>query len=303
MKEQNKFNVSFYKTGEDEIMPFVEIKFQGKDNKIYKALMLMDSGSCVNTLSAEMRSFIEDNDWLPEESDNVVSLDNKESNHPCAKFQYVMDGYMFQEKFLVFDDMHVMQVGDRMLIGILGTRFMQQYHLAIDYEQMSLHISDLTLQDLQKKQCDLIIPIEYGLRYYNGPILKIRGDKRDAIAYVDTGSDSVSISRAAIEECGLSYKITVDEHSVLGANGNVGAQVCELDFRIADHFGNDIGMISYNEEVYILPHSYNVTEVGECDDDGNLLHPIEGMIGSPFIAKQKWILDFCAKAIYKYKST
>ena len=299
MKEQNKFNVSFYKVDEDDVMPFVEIKFKGKDGKTCSALMLMDSGSNVNALSTEMRSFIDENDWLPDESEKVVSLDNEEIEHPCAKFQFEMGGYIFNEKCLVFNNLHVMQIGDRMFIGIIGTRFMQKYHLAIDFRKMSVHTSDMTMEDLHKQGGDFIIPMEYGLKHYNGPILKIRGDKRDAIAFLDTGSDGLTVSQTAIEECGLTYKITSDVQSVLGGNGNVDAKECILNFRIADHLGNDIDNTYYKEEAIIVPHSFDVLEDGECDDEGKLLSPLEGMIGTPFIAKQKWILDFTAKAIYK----
>jgi hypothetical protein len=34
----------------------------------------------------------------------------------------------------------------------------------------------------------------------------------------------------------------------------------------------------------------------------NLHQPIEGLIGSPFMAKQGWTLDFAQKVIYKRKS-
>lgn len=301
MKEEKKFNLSFYKVDEECILPFIEINFKGKDSKIYSAIMLMDTGSNINAITTEMRVFIDDADWLPEESDEVVSLDNKDIVHSCANFHFLMGGYIFQEKFLIFDDMHVMQFGDRKFVGILGTRFMQQYHLVIDYELMSVRQSDLTMEALQKKRCDFIIPMEYGLKYYNCPILKIRGEKSDAIVLVDTGCDNFSISQNAIEECRLSYKIIADVQSLIGGNGIVDAKMCELDFRLADHLGNDIDTDSFKEEVYVLPHSYNFTEDGECDDDGNLLSTIEGMVGSPFMAKQKWVLDFCVKVIYKLK--
>lgn len=41
-------------------------------------------------------------------------------------------------------------------------------------------------------------------------------------------------------------------------------------------------------------------EDGEYYEDGNLLPPVDGMVGSPFMAKQKWVIDFgCMHIIRK----
>lgn len=295
----NNINLKIYKPDEDAL-PFVEIKFNGKDSKLYSALMLLDSGSTGNSLMTEMREFMNDEDWLPKESDEVVTLTNEATKVSCGKFAFELDGKLFQEKFFFFENHHLMQYDGMMFVGVLGNRFMQEHHLAIDYANMSVHTSDTTLEELKNSNCDFVIPMDYGLKYYNVSTLHIHGKEHDAIVFADTGCDNFSISQNAIETCGLTHKFTDNIHFADGPDGSVEVKECSLVFGITEE-ANGGNKILHQVIADVLPHSLNVTEDGECDDDGNLLVPLEGMIGSPFMAKQKWILDFGIKAIYRHK--
>jgi hypothetical protein len=164
---------------------------------------------------------------------------------------------------------------------------------------MTIHTSNVTAEELNNGKYEFVIPIQYGLKHYNTPILHIKGEKHSAVAVVDTGCDEFTITQRAIDECGLSPYITGNTVEVTGSNGSVDGQECVLNFSLTDHKGNRIGKQSFKETVEIIPTIPNVLEDGECDEDGKLLPPVDGMIGSPFIAKQKWILDFGEVAIYK----
>ncbi len=288
-------NMKIYKTDES-CLPFVEIKFKGMDAKMHSALMLMDSGSNINSLAEEMRVLIDNNDWVANISE-VVNLANETKEVPCAKFGFEMDGQQLQEEF-AFQGQHLMQIDDMMFVGVLGSTFMQKHHLAIDYSNLTVHTSNMTLDKLKNANCNFIIPMDYGLKYYNVPILKIQGKGHDAVAIVDTGCDNFSISQKALEECELSHKLTGIFYPIHSPNGSVEANECVLNFTLADSAGIKIDSETYQETVNVLPNSISVTDDGECDDEGTPLTPIDGMIGSPFMAKQKWILDFGVKAIY-----
>ena len=294
-------NVKIFKV-EGDPLPFVEIKFKGMDGKAHTALMLMDSGSNINHLAMEMRVLIGDNDWLPEESDEVMTVTNKAAKVPCGQFLFEMDGKPFKEKFYFFKNHHLMKIDDMVFVGVLGNHFMQEYHLAIDYANMTVHTSSTTLEELKIKKCDFITSIEYSLKYYNVPTLHLQGIKHDAIVIADTGCDNISISQNAIEKCGLIHKLTGNVQFADGPDGSVEVRECLLDFNIAEQLDADINMFLYKETAEIMPHSLNVTDDGDCDDNGNLLVPLEGMIGSPFMARQEWVLDFGAKAIYRRKN-
>ena len=136
----------------------------------------------------------------------------------------------------------------------------------------------------------------------NVPTLHIHGKEHDAIVFADTGCDNFSISKNAIEKCSLTHKFTKNVHSAYGPDGSIKVKECLLDFIIAEEAHDGGNKILHQVIADVLPHSLNVTEDGECDDEGDLLVPLEGMIGSPFMAKQKWILDFGVKAIYKKSS-
>ena len=291
----NKMNMKIYKTDES-CLPFVEIKFKGMDSMMYSALMLMDSGSNINSLAEEMRVLIGNNDWVADLSE-VVNVANETKGVPCAKFGFEMDGQQLQEEF-AFQGQHLMQIDDMMFVGVLGNTFMQKHHLAIDYSNLTVHTSNMSLDKLKNANCSFIIPMDYGLKYYNVPILKIQGKECDAVTIVDTGCDNFSISQKALEECELSHKLTGDFYPIHGPNGSVEANECVLNFTLADSVGKKINSVTYQETVKVLPNSISVTDDGECDDEGTPLTPIDGMIGSPFMAKQKWILDFEVKAIY-----
>jgi len=289
--------MEFYKVDESAL-PFVEIKFKGMDGKIYSALMLMDTGSNFNILATEMKVLIGKDDWLEESLDGVVNVANEVSELSQAKFKFEMDNQQFQEQFAFVDGQHLMQIDDMMFVGILGSRFMQDNRLAIDYANMTVHTSNVTAEELNSGKYKFVIPIEYGLKYYNAPILHIKGKRHGAVVVVDTGCDEFTITQRAIDECGLNYRITGNTVEVTGSNGSVDGQECVLNFSLTDHKGNQIGKQSFEETVEIIPTIPDVLEDGECDEEGKLLPPVDGMIGSPFMAKQKWTIDFGEGAIF-----
>ena len=269
------------------------------DSKMYSALMLMDSGSNINSLAEEMRVLIGNNDWGANISE-VVNVANETKEVSCAKFGFEMDGQPFQEEF-AFQGQHLMQIDDMIFVGVLGSTFMQKHHLAIDYSNLTVHTSNMTLDKVNNTNSSFIIPMEYGLKYYNVPILKIRGKERDAILVVDTGCDNFSISQKALEECGLAYKLTGNDHPVEGPNGSVEAKECVFEFSLIDISCNEVDKYMHQAIAEVLPNSITVTDEGECDDEGTPLSPIDGMIGSPFMARQKWIIDFGVKALFKFE--
>ena len=283
---------------ERDPLPFIEIQIMGMDGKKHSALMLMDTGSNFNILAAEMKVLIGKNDWLEERLDRAVNVANEVSELTQAMFNFEMDGQPFQEQFAFVDGQHLMQINDMMFVGVLGNSFMQKYRLAIDYANMTVHTSNVTAEELNNGKYEFVIPIQYGLKHYNTPILHIKGEKHSAVAVVDTGCDEFTITQRAIDECGLSPYITGNTVEVTGSNGSVDGQECVLNFSLTDHKGNRIGKQSFEETVEIIPTIPNVLEDGECDEDGKLLPPVDGMIGSPFMAKQKWTIDFGEGAIF-----
>lgn len=294
----NNINLKFYEVDEDSL-PFVEIRFKGTDSKMYSALMLMDSGSNINSLAEEMRVLIGNTDWVANISE-VVNVTNENKEVPCAKFGFEMDGQPFQEEF-VFNGLQLMQIDDMIFVGVLGNSFMQKYHLAIDYSNLTVHTSNMTFDQLKNANCSFIIPMDYGLKFYNVPILKIRGKEHDAVVVVDSGCDNFTLSQNALDECGLSYKLTGNIHPVEGPNGSVEANECVLDFMLIYNWSNEIDKHVHQVKIDVLPNSIIITDEGECDDEGTPLSPIDGMIGSPFMARQKWIIDFGVKALFKFE--
>lgn len=300
MEEQKNINLEFYEPDEDAI-PFVKVIIKGKGSRMIPVLMLMDSGSSLNMLVTEVRELIDPQNWLPEESTEMVSITNETLKTPCANFCFEMNGKKFQEKFCFMENFNVMEYKGVPLVGVLGIQFMQKHHLCIDYINRSVCTSDLFSGNTRDNNVEYYIPVEYGIKYYNAPTIEIKGKNRNIIMVVDTGTDSITISREVIEDNMLPFKLTGNNYSIDGPNGSVDAEECMLELNIPVHSENGICELKILETMMIIPNSINTIEEGECDDDGNPLSTIDGLLSSPFMAKQGWILDFAQKVIYKLK--
>ncbi len=59
--------------------------------------------------------------------------------------------------------------------------------------------------------------------------------------------------------------------------------------------------LEYKDTFKVHSQYFIETDEDDCDEDGVQVPPVAALIGSPFMAKEGWVLDFGANIIYKRK--
>ena len=149
--------------------------------------------------------------------------------------------------------------------------------------------------------CDFFFPMEIGLKNYGLPVLSLRQAGKEIVALADSGATDNILSLHAITETGLDCEYLETTDSIVGMVGSVESKDTVMNFCLLTLTEDDIDEVSHRDAFKVLPHTLVSPEKGKCDDNGNLLPPVEGIIGSPFMAKENWVLDFGAKIIYRRK--
>lgn len=171
MKNKNDFRVQMMRVVGD-LAPFVEIKYCDNEAKEHTALMVVDSCSCHNILIGARASKHGAVLQVEEGSMNIGGAGNEMVTTRLAQFHFVLGGEQFHESFCIKDgDIQIpSEIDGKPIIGIIGNLFMQQYRLAIDYSNYTLHSSNVSPANLPISTCDFFFPMEIGLERYGLPV-------------------------------------------------------------------------------------------------------------------------------------
>jgi len=296
MKNEKIISVEMYRVVGD-LNPFIKVDFVDKDAQEHTALMLLDSGSNVNLLSSGADRYIGD---LCRHDDTELEITDSVGETIIADyvhFSFAFGGKQFNEDFGIDKDCHLGNVEDLPIIGLLGIKFMQQHELVIDYSDFTVHTSDIHQTGLCASECGFLFPMEIGLKNYGIPVLAIHHEEMDAAIIADTGSSSNVVSTHCISQCHLTCDYKGEADTMRGLKGRLEAQWADVRFQLLTLREDDTDGIPFNDSFLVVNHS-----VAKGSDFGkNELQPIEGIVGSPFMAKHGWLLDFAQKVIYKRK--
>ena len=296
MKNEKIISVEMYRVVGD-LNPFIKVDFVDKDAQEHTALMLLDSGSNVNLLSSGADRYIGD---LCRHDDTELEITDSVGETIIADyvhFSFAFGGKQFNEDFGIDKDCHLGNVEDLPIIGLLGIKFMQQHELVIDYSDFTVHTSDIHQTGLCASECGFLFPMEIGLKDYGIPVLAIHHEEMDAAIIADTGSSSNVVSTHCISQCHLTCDYKGEADTMRGLKGRLEAQWADVRFQLLTLREDDTDGIPFNDSFLVVNHS-----VAKGSDFGkNELQPIEGIVGSPFMAKHGWLLDFAQKVIYKRK--
>ena len=303
MKDQNNFRVQMMRVKGD-LAPFVKVDYVDQDAKEHTALMVVDSCSCHNILfgcrAQQYRLVLQ-----PEEgSMNVECTGNEIVTTSLATFHFVLGGEQFHESFGITEgDINIIEkVDDLPLVGVLGNIFMQQHCLAIDYSDYTLHTSDVSPENLPISACDFFFPMEIGLERYGLPVLAIRQNGNDLVALADTSATDNMIAMQSIKDNGFDCQVLDTTDVISGIGGEMEVRDAKMRFSLLTLTENDTEVVNH-EDSFKVTSEYMITpEEGKCDKNGVQLPPVVGIIGSPFMAKEGWVLDFGVKYIYKRKT-
>ena len=297
MKKEKNINVEMYRVVGD-LNPFIKVDFVDKDAQEHTGLMMLDSGSNVNLLSCEADKYIGDMCRRDDTELEITDSVGETMIADCVHFSFAFGGKQFNEDFGIDRDCHLGNVEDLPIIGLLGNKFMQLHGLVIDYSDFTVHTSDIHQTGLCASECDFMFRMEIGLKNYGLPVLAIHHEETDAAVLADTGSSANVVSTQCISQCNLKCEYTDGNDTLNGIKGNSEARLANVSFNLLTLRENCAESIPFRDSFMVITHP--VAEGYVFNDD--VSQPIDGIIGSPFMAKQGWTLDFAQKVIYKRKS-
>ena len=283
-----------------DLAPFVEVGFADKDGRERIGLFLLDSGSTTNLLSCDMLDRIGALCEL-EKGTRILSIAHDFYNAKNVRFSFALGGKQFTDIFSVSRESLPVKVKGMDFLGILGISFLIQHELVIDYHDYTLHTSDVSPENLSTSDCDFFFPMGIGLQFYNLPVLPVSQDGIELVTLVDTGSTNNMIAEQALNDCGFDYERTAGEDVMQGVIGQIEVKEAMVSFNILSLLDDDFVKLCRKELFSIMPCNVFTPKEGQCDTNGEQLPPIEMLIGSPFMAKERWILDFGAQIIYRRK--
>ena len=306
MKNGNDFRVQMIRVM-DDLAPFVEVGYVDQDANEHTALMVVDSCSNKNVLFG---SRAEKNGVVLQREEGTIDIKgagNEMVTTSLAKFHFVLGGEKFHESFCINDvDIQIpSEIDGKAIIGILGNLFMQEHNLVIDYRDFMLHNSNVNSENLPISDCDFFFPMEIGLESYGLPILAIRQNGNDLVAIADTGATNNMIASPTIEENGFDCQYLGTTDTVAGIAGETDVMNARMKFCLLTltDSSTSTDVVEHEDYFKVTSQYMLIPEEGECDENGEKLPPIVGIIGSPFMARQNWVLDFGAKIIYRLKDS
>ena len=280
-----------------DLNPFVQVDYMDKYAEEHSGLMLLDSGSTVNILSRHMADQVSEQCIMKEESVDVLTITNDTVSTDSVRFSFVLGGLQNSERFSICNEYQCEKVGDMPIIGILGNEFMQKNSLVIDYSDYSFHTSEISPITLKCTDCDFFFPMEIGLENYGVPVISIHQDGQDIVTMIDSGSADNILSEIAINKYGVPCQIISKDNWIHGLSGSIKAKEAKVSFNILNSCVDESETIPFEDYFVIFPCSlFNNKETNSKE-----LPSIDGVIGSPFMAREGWILDFGAKIVYKQK--
>ena len=303
MKKEAKINVKMFRIVDDEAS-FVKVYYLDKDAQEHSGLFLLDSCSNDNMLLTEMADRIGIPYVIGDKTKDVMTSSGDVITLQCAELSFALGGTQFHESFCLVDRELPRVVGDTPLIGILGSMFMLENRLVIDYSDFSFHTSDVSPKNLSISDCDFFVPMGIGLENYGLPILPIKQGEKEIIALADSGATHNTIAKQTIKDCGFDCVYLDGKDFIMGIGGEIEAEEALIKFNLlslaeCEDFVNES---SYRSHFKVVPHYLITPPEGQCDANGEQLPPIEALISSSFMAKEGWVLDFGAEIIYRRKT-
>ena len=302
MKKENGIRVEMFRMKGD-VAPFVKVDYMDKYAEEHTGLMLLDSGSMGNILSNEMADGIGILCKLEDEGTIVHSIANEVMETNNVRFSFAMGGRQFHDTFCLSTNALPIKVKGMKVVGILGIQFLKQHGLVIDYSDYSLHTSCVNPDNLSISDCDYFFPMEIGLNNYGLPVVAVIQNKKEIVALVDTGATSNMIAEQTVNNHKFNCSRTNEKDVMMGVAGEVEVEEAIVKFNLATLTGASIRKLSRHANFYILPHYVFTPSEEFCDAKDEQRPPIEVAIGSPFMARQGWVIDFGAKIIYRRRKT
>ncbi len=298
MKREKDIRVEMVRM-EGDIAPFVQVDYLDKDAQEHTGLMLVDSGSTVNLLSSEMAGHIGKLCLLEDGYTEVSSITPNKKDFDNVRFAFVLGGKVFKDTFCLCDKPMLIQVRGMEVIGLVGTKFLRDNHLVIDYSDFTLHTSYVSPENLAIDDCDFFFPMEIGLKHYQLPVLSVKQKGKDLVTLLDTGSADNMIAKQTLTENEFKCQRLKEKGTLETLTGEISVDSALVSFSMLSLEEDCVREIPGYDNFKVLPHYIYPSQAFECEAGEEQVPPIELLIGAAFMAAEGWTLDFSANIIYR----
>ena len=299
-KNEKDIRVEMFRVYGD-MAPLVKVDYMDKDAKEHSGLFILDSGSTENILTSDILGSIGELCKKEGETGRIYTINGEYVSVDYVDFSFVFGGNQFREEFGINDVQLPQMAGDLQIIGILGQRFMQHHQLVIDFSDFTIHTSEVSPENLSIEDCEFFTPMVVGLKYYEMPLLYLSQNGKEILALADTGASNNILASQTIIDNGFDCKMMEETDTITGLAGGIEMREAMVNFNLLTLKGEIVEALTYYDLFKVAPCNIFTPQEGMCDEEGEQLPPVEGIICSPFMAKEGWVLDFGAKIIYKRK--
>ena len=301
MMEKKKINVSLFRVVND-IAPFVLVDYLDDNADEHTGAMLLDSASQSNILLSENKSLISYSYGALNDKTKINGIGRESVVADNVKINFTLGDAIFQETFCIAELDLPKSVGNYPLIGLLGNHFLTEHHLVIDYSDFTLHTPVINQETLSVSECEFYFPIGGMVAAYGVPVVPMNLNGQQVAAMADTGSTNNMIAFKTVEEKNVSFKMMEGEDEMNGIGGCVHVKEAVVPFSLIS-MTSDHDCEKKIDSFKLSPSSHFISaRKVTADNETVLLPPVDAILGSPFMARQGWILDFSLGVIYKKKS-
>ena len=301
MEKKMTVNVPMFRVVDDNAI-FVKAAIMDKYANEHDGLFLLDSGSTDNSMSYKFKELIGELCWSKGVANETYTVGNAMVKEESINFNFVLGGIQFHEEFSISPKYEDENVGDLPIFGILGNGFFRKYNLALDYAEHRVYTSQVDHTNLCIADCEYFFPMQCGLDNFGIPVVPLKGEKQELVAMVDTGSNANQFSEGAIKDNCIKYTLTGEHIKHQTIAGQHDAEAADVSFTLLG-LSEDCSYEEYPRQdmadVVSIPFISTAKPNMPADSDDN--PAIYAILGSPFIGKEGWVLDFGAKIIFKRK--
>lgn len=282
----------FFKINEIK-MPLVVCKFINKEGQESKGLFLIDSGAKDNILPQK----VADTFGVLEYTEDVIEICGLgEEKSPCkiANAQIFLKGQEFGIRFNVNSDVNFdMILGPGVVLGILGSAFLRQYELTVDFKNKCLRTSNEE-NGIAMKEDTFLFPMSCGMKSYGVPLVRFTNGGKTLYGVADSGANVSLMSQSGVKDM---TEIEVQENKcqvngIVNQNQINRTAVATLSLlSINEKDRKQLKLIKVIDEFNLLPSEYVL-------NPGDDLPPISALIGTEFMLENEWILDYKHGYIY-----
>ena len=252
---------------------------------------MVDTGCENNHLYGTMKDLLHPECFFSHSKRQVSSV-NGIIESEKVRMPFKLGNKVFEEKFLLIDKQSYVKIDGQIVVGILGLPFLMKHGLTIDFFNSVLHSKDVDYEELENKNIGYNIDLYDGIQFFHMPVFMISDGENDLLAGIDTGAVMNGITQKALNHYSFSPTVIANECALLTVVGVSAAKSVEMDYYLS--------LYSEEQKQQILYRDIFIASDVDCfkkiiPQDGmpsEGLPVIEALIGSEFMRREGWVLDF-----------